>query len=211
MRRAALSLLFPIILTTGSLGMAQEGGKPPEAKVIKAGRLIDVRAGRVLTDRAILVEGERIKSVGETAEILKAAPKDASVIDLSSATVLSGLIDCHTHVLLQGDITAADYDEQLLKESIPYRTIRVTVYVAQGRAAAGNRIWKEMLDLERKAFSLAVRKRARIAYGTDAGGYLCTENQAKEFWVTFGLRTEFGRLGGRCIRHHLGWHRRGGT
>jgi imidazolonepropionase-like amidohydrolase len=41
-------------------------------------------------------------------------------------TVLPGLIDNHTHVLLQGDITAADYDEQLLKESIPYRAIRAT-------------------------------------------------------------------------------------
>ena len=44
-------------------------------------------------------------------------------------TVLPGLIDNHTHVLLQGDITAADYDEQLLKESIPYRTIRATAAV----------------------------------------------------------------------------------
>ena len=79
------------------------------------------------TDRAILVEGERIKAVGATEEIQKSAPKDAAVIDLSKATVLPGLIDCHTHVLLQGDITAADYDEQLLKESIPYRTIRATV------------------------------------------------------------------------------------
>jgi hypothetical protein len=33
--------------------------------------------------------------------------------------LFAGLIDNHTHVLLQGDITAADYDEQLLKESIP--------------------------------------------------------------------------------------------
>jgi imidazolonepropionase-like amidohydrolase len=40
---------------------------------------------------------------------------------------MPGFSDCHTHVLLQGDITAEDYDEQLLKESIPYRTIRATV------------------------------------------------------------------------------------
>ena len=49
------------------------------------------------------------------------------MIDLSASTVLPGLIDNHTHILLQGDITSADYDLQLLKESIPYRTIRATV------------------------------------------------------------------------------------
>ena len=42
-------------------------------------------------------------------------------------TCLPGLIDTHTHVLLQGDITAADYDEQLLKQSPEYRTILATV------------------------------------------------------------------------------------
>ena len=86
----------------------------------------------MLADRGVLVEGERVKgervkAVGDTDEILRQAPKDAAVIDLSKATVLPGLIDCHTHVLLQGDVTQADYDEQLLKESIPYRTIRATV------------------------------------------------------------------------------------
>jgi imidazolonepropionase-like amidohydrolase len=45
------------------------------------------------------------------------------VIDLSRLTVLPGFIDTHTHILLQGDITAADYDEQLLKQSTPYRAI----------------------------------------------------------------------------------------
>ena len=94
MRRAGFALLFfPILVITEGAGLAQEGGKLPKASVIKAGRLIDVRAGRVLTDRAILVEGERIKSVGASDDILKAAPKDAAIIDLSKATVLPGLID----------------------------------------------------------------------------------------------------------------------
>jgi imidazolonepropionase-like amidohydrolase len=114
-------------MTIGGSGVAQDAGKPQKATIIKAGRLIDVRAGRVINDRAILVVGERIKAVGDMNEITKSAPKDAAVIDLSKSSVLPGLIDCHTHVLLQGDITQADYDKQLLKESIPFRTIRATV------------------------------------------------------------------------------------
>lgn len=99
----------------------------PNVTLIKAGRLIDVRAGTVKDNQGILVEGERIKSVGPFEQIRRSAPASARTIDLSQATVLPGLADCHTHVLLQGDITSAEYDEQLLKESIPYRTIRATV------------------------------------------------------------------------------------
>jgi imidazolonepropionase-like amidohydrolase len=99
--------------------------------LIKAGRLIDVRAGRVLTDQGILIEGERITEVGPLAEIQKRAAS-AQVIDLTAATVLPGMIDCHTHILLQGDITSEDYDVQLLKESIPFRAIRATVAARTG-------------------------------------------------------------------------------
>jgi imidazolonepropionase-like amidohydrolase len=354
---------------------AQTGAREKEKPLvfIKAGRLIDVRGGRVLTNQGILIEGDRIKAVGPLDARLPLVPPAARIIDLSNATVLPGLADCHTHVLLQGDITAAEYDEQLLKESIPYRTIRATVaaqialrngftairdletegamyadvdvktainrgiiqgprmfvstrafsatgmyplsgyswelkmpegvqivdgpeeirravreqvkygadwikfyadrryymkdgalhswvnftdeemrmfvteahrlgrrvaahamgrdgidaslkagvdsiehgygldeelmnrmvkqgtywcptiyvgvYVAEGRAAAGAPIWLTMRDLEAKAFGVAVRKGVKIAYGTDAGGYAWTENQAKEFayMVRYGM------------------------
>src|SRR5260370_40217056 len=65
------------------------------------------------------MQGDRLKEVGENAT----APAGAQVIDLSDHTCLPGLIDTHTHTLLQGDITAADYDEQLLKQSTAYRAI----------------------------------------------------------------------------------------
>jgi imidazolonepropionase-like amidohydrolase len=183
MRRACFALLFPIIVTIN--GLAQEAGKPPKASVIKAGRLLDVRAGRVFTDRAILVEGERIKSVGEADEILKTAPKGAAIIDLSKATVLPGLIDCHTHVLLQGDITQADYDEQLLKESIPFRTIRATV---AARTALMNG-FTAMRDLETEGAMYAdVDVKRAIGRGIIPAGLLV------------GVEGPRGRAGGRRAR-----------
>ncbi|MDR3703559.1 MAG: amidohydrolase family protein, partial [Candidatus Sulfopaludibacter sp.] len=105
---------------------AQRGPQPPvpaEKTLIKAGHLVDVRAGRVLANQNILIQGDRILEVGPNV----AAPPDARVVDLSNSTVLPGLIDNHTHVLLQAHPTPTDYDEQLIKESIAYRAIRATV------------------------------------------------------------------------------------
>lgn len=378
MKNFSFALRFVIVLlTVVSLINTTAAQKPttitPNVTLIKAGRLIDVRAGRVLENQGILIEGERITSVAPFSELSARAPSNARLVDLSNATVLPGLADCHTHVLLQGDITAEDYDEQLLKESIPYRTIRATVaarialmngftairdletegamyadvdvktainrgvipgprmfvstrafaptgmyplngyswelkmpegvqiidgadnirravreqvkygadwikyysdrkyylkdgalhswvnftdeeakamvteahrlgrrvaahamgyegidsalragvdsiehgdglneellkrmaergvywcptiyvgvYVAEGRAAAGNPIWLTMRDLEAKAFGMAVKKNVRIAFGTDAGGFAWTENEAKEFayMVRYGM------------------------
>jgi len=90
------ALLLAFILAPGLL-LAQSPAK--ETVLIKAGRLVDVRSGRVLTDQTILIEGNRIKQVGPPQSIQ--APADARVIDLSSATVLPGLIDCHTHLTLE--------------------------------------------------------------------------------------------------------------
>ncbi|HEX8650509.1 MAG TPA: amidohydrolase family protein [Pyrinomonadaceae bacterium] len=58
-----------------------------------------MRTGSLLVDQAILIEGERIKKVGASAAVSRHAPAGARVIDLSRATVLPGLIDCHTHLL----------------------------------------------------------------------------------------------------------------
>jgi imidazolonepropionase-like amidohydrolase len=368
-----LTVVLACFLLACSFVNKTSAQKDGQTILIKAGRLIDVRSGRTLEQQGILIVGQRIKSVGPLQDALTALPPNTKVIDLSKATVLPGLADCHTHILLQGDITAAEYDDQLLKESIPYRTIRATVaakialmngftalrdletegamyadvdvkraiergvipgprmfvstrafaptgmypllgyswelkmpegvqivdgpdeirkavreqvkygadwikfyadrryymkdgalhswvnftdeeakafvdeahrlgrrvaahamgrdgieaalragvdsiehgygldeelmdqmikrgvywcptiyvgvYVAQGRAAAGAPIWLEMPKIEAKAFSIAVRKGVKIAYGTDAGGYAWTENQAKEFsyMVRYGM------------------------
>jgi imidazolonepropionase-like amidohydrolase len=88
--------------------------------LIKCGKLLDSKTGVVTEKQNIFIRGNQVVSIG-TATI-----QADSIIDLSSYFVMPGLIDCHTHVLLQGDITSEDYDVQVLKESIPYRTIRAT-------------------------------------------------------------------------------------
>ena len=60
-------------------------------------------------------------------------------------------------------------------------TIYVAVYVAEGRAQAGNPINKQMLEQLPTVFSKALKAGVKIAFGTDAGGFAWTENQAKEF------------------------------
>ncbi|HSU27218.1 MAG TPA: amidohydrolase family protein [Chitinophagaceae bacterium] len=94
-----------------------------QVTAIKCGRLIDGKSDQPQLNKIILVEGNMIKDIVDPSAI----PRNAVIIDLSNKTVLPGLIDCHTHVLLQGDITSEDYNEQLLKESIPYRTLRASV------------------------------------------------------------------------------------
>jgi imidazolonepropionase-like amidohydrolase len=64
--------------------------------VIRAGRLLDPEAGRILANQVIVVEGKRIREVGTNVNV----PPGAQVVDLSNATVMPGLVEAHNHLAL---------------------------------------------------------------------------------------------------------------
>lgn len=67
----------------------------PKSQAVKASRMLDVKEGTVITNAVVLIENGRITDAGSSLSI----PSGAQVIDLGDATILPGLIDCHTHLL----------------------------------------------------------------------------------------------------------------
>ena len=89
-------------------------------KVIKAGKLIDVVTGTILTNQIILVDSNLIIAIGSNIAI----PNNAEIIDLSKATVLPGLMDCHTHLSFESGENY--YDDIFRKTAIDYAILAPT-------------------------------------------------------------------------------------
>ncbi len=98
----------------------------PAATYVHAGKLLDVRSGKMLSDQLIVIRGDRIERVVASRGVQ--IPAGAATVDLTHATVLPGLIDCHTHIMLT-DTDDSHYDDILLKQSWQYRTILATLNV----------------------------------------------------------------------------------
>jgi imidazolonepropionase-like amidohydrolase len=92
-------ILAAIMLCSLAIRAQSEPGRANAATIVKAAKLLDVRKGSYIENAVVWIEGERIKEVGTSAELLKRLPKEAKVIDLGRATVMPGLIDCHTHIM----------------------------------------------------------------------------------------------------------------
>ena len=90
-------LLWSLLLCVPA-GLAGEPANQHAGVVVKAGRVLDVRGGVYRDHQMILIEGDRIREVGDERELLPHVPSDARVVDLSRYTVLPGLIDAHTHL-----------------------------------------------------------------------------------------------------------------
>jgi imidazolonepropionase-like amidohydrolase len=117
-----------------AISQSQPATQLPASVLVKAGKLLDVRKGGYIEGAAIWIEGDRIKEVGRLAELQGHAPHDAKVIDLSRATVLPGLIDCHTHLMARFASGPDGYLLGLATKSQAFRALegaadaRVTLY-----------------------------------------------------------------------------------
>jgi len=99
MKRFLLTLSALLMTITPALAQpTQQQTKqsaPPKPVYIRAGRLFDATSDNMRENMVIVIVGDRIQSVGAASTVT--IPSGANVIDLSHATVLPGLIDCHTH------------------------------------------------------------------------------------------------------------------
>lgn len=108
-----------------SAGVCGESPPAPLPRVVViAGKILDVRTGHYSNNAAIYVEGERVKAVGPVQSVLASAKADSHVvIDLHDATVLPGLIDCHTHLMARVPEGDNGYGLNLLTKSEAYRAL----------------------------------------------------------------------------------------
>lgn len=102
--------------------------------VLKAAKMLNVKAGKVVTHSVVIVEGERIKEVGPDL----AVPAGAKVIDLGNATLLPGLIDAHTHLLQNYDFALGGDDNNMI--------LTVTQMSPAERALLGAKMGREDLE-----------------------------------------------------------------
>ncbi len=120
-------IVFAIVICCN----AQENNSSPVLHpftVIRAGTLIDGKSDVARHNQVIILRGNRVESVSDAASAK--IPAGATVIDLSHATVLPGLIDSHTHIFLQGEDPAqGGYDVNILKYPLALRAARATVSV----------------------------------------------------------------------------------
>ena len=106
------------MLRLAALALLVASAPHAQTTVLRAGHLFDGVTGETQTDVDVVVRDGRIEAVGRGL----AVPAGAAVVDLRGYTLIPGLVDAHTHLVLH----AGDYDRQMLRETPEYRAIVAT-------------------------------------------------------------------------------------
>ena len=129
MRLALLFLLcfvitFPFINETPAAQTQSPSFKPPETiYLLKPARIFDGESAQPHDNWVVLVRGEKIEAVGPANEIK--APANAKVVDLPGMTLMPGLIDAHSHILLH-PYSETVWNDQVAREALSLRVARAT-------------------------------------------------------------------------------------
>jgi imidazolonepropionase-like amidohydrolase len=122
----ALTAVCAVLLSTGAASAAPVEKPADHAWLLKADRVFDATGEQTHSGWAVLVEGDKIAAVGPASDIK--APPGTETIDLPGATLLPGLIDAHSHIFLH-PYNETLWNDQVLKETLPYRTIEAVQHV----------------------------------------------------------------------------------
>jgi imidazolonepropionase-like amidohydrolase len=126
--------LFLAVICQSFFWNISVSAQTPKVIVLKAARMLDVKAGNIVNNPVVIIENGRIKDVGEKLMI----PKNAEMIDLGDVTLLPGLIDAHTHLLENYDSKIGGDDPNMILTVVQLGTTK--------RALLGAAMGREMLE-----------------------------------------------------------------
>ena len=171
MLRRHFSVLACLLLCCTGFARAQSSSG--DLTIIRAGTMIDGTSDAPLHNKLLFIRGQRIEKVADAGAPI---PAGAKVMDLSSATVLPGLIDSHTHIFLWGEEPAkGGYDANILQAGIAQRAARATVAVRRALEQG----FTTLRDLETEGAGYGdVEIKAAIAEGTIPGPRLFVVTRA---------------------------------
>jgi imidazolonepropionase-like amidohydrolase len=144
LNRIFLSLVASLISFFSSGQVAAQA--PAPVTLVKAGRLLDPQTGNVLSPAAVLIENDRIKEVGPPSQLQGHAPASVKIIDLGSATLLPGLIDSHTHLLLDVVVPPEAQSSRLYNGDFAPALLLAIVESPVKRAFLGSQLAREDLE-----------------------------------------------------------------
>lgn len=121
--QTSLAIFALVIWPALAASQSQIGAEPSASVLLKCGKLLDVRDGRYIDNAGVWIDGQRIKEVGGFSQVELHAPKNVKVVDLGRATVLPGLIDCHTHLMARIPSTDNGYALTLATKSQAFRAL----------------------------------------------------------------------------------------
>lgn len=131
---AVLAVLSALLCVGLVAAQTVATAQAPKRIAVRAARMLDVKSGNIVTDAVILIEDRRITAAGSKL----AVPAGAEVIDLGGATLLPGLIDSHTHLLLNYDGAIGSDDPNMI--------LTVTQMSTASRALLGAKMGRENLE-----------------------------------------------------------------